>query len=323
MKSFIQKYGGFLFVIIGIIGIFLIESTTTSTAEEVVVVSSASNYEETVVTTADSMYVDIKGAVVYPGVYYCSSNMRIADVVMLAGGLLEEANTKDINLSKTLYDQMVIYIPFQTEVTGISTSHYFFVEIKGAIMNPGVFEVGEGSRIVDVIELAGGLLESADLSGINQSQKIVDEMVIYIPMVSEGTSENYITVTLEGAVLYPGSYQVKSGSLLSSVVMMAGGILDDADITGLLWNQEMTSSITFTIPFVSSSLQETEESLLVNLNTASLDELMTLNGIGIILGQRIIDYRAENGFFDSIEDVMNVSGIKESIYGQIKDDITV
>jgi competence protein ComEA len=61
----------------------------------------------------------------------------------------------------------------------------------------------------------------------------------------------------------------------------------------------------------------------INLNTANKDTLDLLYGIGPILAQAIIDYRAENGPFATIEDIMLVTGIKESVYEQIKDDITV
>jgi comEA protein len=62
---------------------------------------------------------------------------------------------------------------------------------------------------------------------------------------------------------------------------------------------------------------------LININTATLSTLTTLPGIGDILGQRIIDYRAEFGLFQTIEEIMNVSGIKTSVYEQIKTRIKV
>ncbi|MGE4379252.1 MAG: ComEA family DNA-binding protein, partial [Candidatus Izemoplasmatales bacterium] len=65
------------------------------------------------------------------------------------------------------------------------------------------------------------------------------------------------------------------------------------------------------------------DSELININTASLEELQTLKGIGEILGQRIIDYRNEFGDFNSIEEIQFVSGIKTTVYEQIKDFITV
>ena len=68
--------------------------------------------------------------------------------------------------------------------------------------------------------------------------------------------------------------------------------------------------------------QEADDGL-VNINTASLDELKKLPGIGDIKAEAIIAYREEAGRFDSIEDIMNVSGIKDSSYEQIKDYIKV
>ena len=61
-----------------------------------------------------------------------------------------------------------------------------------------------------------------------------------------------------------------------------------------------------------------EETTAININTADLDTLMTLSGIRIILGRRIIDYRAEYGDFAAIEDIMFVSGIKESVFAKIR-----
>jgi competence protein ComEA len=61
----------------------------------------------------------------------------------------------------------------------------------------------------------------------------------------------------------------------------------------------------------------------VNLNTAGLEELMTLTGIGQTRAEAILAYREEEGAFRSPEDIMNVEGIKEGIYEKLKDEITV
>ncbi len=74
----------------------------------------------------------------------------------------------------------------------------------------------------------------------------------------------------------------------------------------------------FFLPFLSYA-----QVALVNINTADSSELQTLNGIGSSYAQRIIDYRTQNGPFQKIEDIMNVSGIKDSIFSKIKDYITV
>lgn len=71
-------------------------------------------------------------------------------------------------------------------------------------------------------------------------------------------------------------------------------------------------------------LEETkeEENSVVNINTADVEKLSTLTGIGKSTAEKIIKYREENGYFNSIEDIMNVSGIGENKFNSIKDDIT-
>ena len=60
-----------------------------------------------------------------------------------------------------------------------------FVDVKGAVTSPGVYEVYEGERVLDLVERAGGLLDSADKNNINLAMKVADEMVLYIPVVGE------------------------------------------------------------------------------------------------------------------------------------------
>ena len=123
----------------------------------------------------------------------------------------------------------------------------------------------------------------------------------------------------------PSEYEVDETDTLQDLITMSGGLTDEADTLNLLMNMPLYDGLEIIIPSidVESNTIPIVQSGLVNINTASLEELMELKGIGIILGQRIIDYRAEYGFFDSIEDIMKVSGIKSSIYEDIFEDITV
>ena len=66
-----------------------------------------------------------------------------------------------------------------------------------------------------------------------------------------------------------------------------------------------------------------KEPALVDINTATLDELQTLTGIGPVIAQRIIDYRTENGAFTSIEDLLNVKGIGEATLNKFRDRVTI
>ena len=87
------------------------------------------------------------------------------------------------------------------EPTSNITPAKIFVDVKGAIKSPGVYEAYEGERVLDLVERAGGLLDSADKNNINLAMKVADEMVLYIPVVGEQTP----SLTEQGA---RGSLQV-------------------------------------------------------------------------------------------------------------------
>lgn len=161
------------------------------------------------------------------------------------------------------------------------------VDIKGAINSPGIYSLDTNSRVVDVIEKAGGLTENADTSVINLSKKITDEMVIIIYTKIE--VKNF-KETKEKET------QVQNKCLQKD----ENALKNDACIT-----------------------ESTKTSGKVSLNTASLEELMTLNGIGESKAKEIIAYREKNGPFTTIEDLTKVSGIGENTFAQIKKDITV
>ncbi len=161
----------------------------------------------------------------------------------------------------------------------------FFVDIKGAVINPGTYEVLEGKRIKDVIELAGGIKENANTSINNLSLKVKDEMTIIIYTNEE--VENFSKIKEEEKL------QVDSCN--------NGTLKNDSCI-------EIDTNI--------------KTSNLISINNATKEELMTLPGIGESKAKSIISYREENGKYKTIEDIKNVDGIGESLYAQIKDLIT-
>lgn len=163
------------------------------------------------------------------------------------------------------------------------------VDIKGEVMNPGIYSLKESSRIKDVIELAGGLTENANTTVINLSKKITDEMVIIIYSNSE-VEEFKKTKEIEEQVLNK-CLQKDENSLHN-----------DACIT----SDDTTNIINSKI----------------SINTASKEELMTLPGIGEAKAESIIEYRNKTGPFETIEDISKVSGIGDNLFAQIKDFIT-
>lgn len=137
------------------------------------------------------------------------------------------------------------------------------VHICGWVAAPGVYGVPEGSRVYEVIELAGGFLPEAAESYLNLAQVVSDGQKLVVPSVDEVESDRY------------------------------GQIADDA------------------------------ENGLVNINTADKERLMTLPGIGQSRAEAIIAWREQNGSFQTPEEIMQVSGIKEAAYEKIKRLITV
>ena len=144
-------------------------------------------------------------------------------------------------------------------------SQIIFVDIGGAVMKPGVYQVTKDTRLYEVIDMAGGLKEDADMDSVNRASFVEDCQKIVIPV--KGSSE------------YSGAD--------TSAVSASPGITAEG---------------------------------LVNINTATLDELKTLNGIGDVIAERIIEYRSSNAF-KSKEDVMSVNGIGKAVYEKIKDHI--
>ena len=143
--------------------------------------------------------------------------------------------------------------------------------------------------MIDAIEVSGGLSKNADTSVLNLSKQINDGMVIKIYSKSE--VNNYLK-TLEK--------EEKKESICNS-----DNIKNDACITNETKEEKQDSN-----------------SSLVNINTASLDVLMTLPGIGESKAKNIISYREKNKF-SKIEDIMNVDGIGESLFAKIKENITI
>ncbi len=170
---------------------------------------------------------------------------------------------------------------------------YYQIDIKGEVNVPGIYTVKEGSRVIDVIRLAGDLTEDADTSVLNLSKKVADEMVIIVYSYDEVTS---FTETLE-------KEKVEQEACLNQ-----NGITNDACIGN---SEDNTSSSSVVI------------SGKLSLNTATLEELMTLPGIGEAKALAIIQYREEVGAFQSIEELKEVSGIGDAIFDQIKENITI
>lgn len=154
------------------------------------------------------------------------------------------------------------------------------VDVKGMVKKAGVYELAKDSIVNDAIKKAGGLTSKADTTNVNLSKSLTNEMVIYIPKKEEVTK---------------------------SVVNDA--LVDKSNSVGFIDNE--------------SSNETTNTTTKVNINTATLKELITLSGIGESKAQAILEYRTKNGNFKTLEDLKKVSGIGEAAYEKIKDNICI
>ncbi len=167
----------------------------------------------------------------------------------------------------------------------------FFADVKGEVMNPGVYPFEKGDRVGKLIESAGGLTENADANQVNLAAVAEDAMVIYVPAKAASDSS--------GQALTDGSGGTNSAN--SDTI--------PADNGGTVPNNNAS---------VASGGSTANESK-INLNTATKEELESVNGIGPSLADAILQYRTENGRFGKIEDLNEVSGIGDKTYEKLKD----
>lgn len=188
-------------------------------------------------------------------------------VILLAGVFLIFQRTSEANEDslETIIEEIEPNQEIENtqEVITEKETMWVMVDIKGFVNHPGVYEVLSESRVKDVVELAGGFNQEANTLTVNLAEKVRDQMVIYV------------------------------------------GGQDDAVVIG---NEP--------------SLDD-NSSQVVNINLASKEELMQLNSIGEVKAESIIKYREENGGFNTIEDLMNVSGIGQKTFEILKENLAV
>ena len=141
------------------------------------------------------------------------------------------------------------------------------VEIKGEVKKPDVYVLDENSIINDLINLAGGVTENADLSVINRAKKLQNHEMIYIANKNDDNTPLKVS-------------------------------------TNTVNDEGISENI-------------------VNINSASIEELKGLNGVGDSKAKNIVEYREQNGGFKSIEEIKNVNGIGEKMFEKIKENIIV
>ncbi|MGG5358351.1 MULTISPECIES: helix-hairpin-helix domain-containing protein [unclassified Enterococcus] len=151
----------------------------------------------------------------------------------------------------------------------LDSSPILYVDIKGSVQQPGIYQVEEGDRLYDVIQQAGGLIEGADEQQVNLAARVADQQMIYIPQIGEEIPMQMIETVMPQL-----------------------------------------------------SAEETADGK-ININTADVNELRGLSGIGEKRAQDIIAYREENGSFQTIEELQEVSGIGEKTVENLRSSVTI
>lgn len=200
-----------------------------------------------------------------------------------------------------------------------SVNDTIIVEVKGEVVNPGVYTLKEDTIINELINQAGGLTKDAYTDNINLSKKLKDEMVVIFYKKSDfGKNTTSKVVSQSSKVISTTKSNITSDTCMTST----------SDITACMNNKKSVievnenSSDTTSSNDVKNPVSTSSTSKIVNINTATLSELITLNGIGESKAKKIIEYREKNKFVVP-KDITKVSGIGNSTYENIKEHITV
>lgn len=168
-------------------------------------------------------------------------------------------------------------------------SNLIKVDVKGAVKEPKVYILEEDATVEDAITMAGGLKDDGVTSNINLSKHLKDEMVVYVFTQAEIDKKQ------------------SSNEIVCEIPKCECETIDVSGETSIQKN----------------NTKEQTNNGLISINDASLEDLMTLDGIGNAKALAIINYRNTNGPFKTIEDIKNVSGIGDSLFEKIKNRIKV
>lgn len=148
--------------------------------------------------------------------------------------------------------------------------------------------------------------------------------------VEKNESNDVVIVDIKGEINNPGVYELTKEKRIKDAIEAAGGLKEDADTSKINLSQKLKDQMMIVIPKIGEQLKQNSaeqynenNKKIVNINTASKEELMTINGIGETKAKAIISYRENKGEFTKIEDITKVNGIGKSTFEKIKENIEV
>lgn len=189
--------------------------------------------------------------------------------------------------------------------------------------------------------VTSSLMDDGVCSNVPKELSSVKPSVAASEAISESPipagDDRLIYIHICGAVLNPGVYSLKAGARVYDVIDLSGGLTKEAAGDYINQAEPLTDGQRVYVPTMeeaktldAAQLVDGEQgtsivkeaSGLVNINTATVEELMTLPGIGQSKADSIIKYRTANGGFNNIEDIKNITGIKEGVFSRISPYIT-
>lgn len=149
---------------------------------------------------------------------------------------------------------------------------------------------------------------------------------------TENQKKSLIIVEIKGEVKNPDVYEIEDGSIIRDLINLAGGLTSEANTDGINRAEKLRGNQLIVIPnksdissgsVINQNASITNNSSVININTAPLEELKKITGVGDVKAQSIIDYRDKNGGFKSIEELKNIDGIGSKTFEKIKDQVGI
>lgn len=139
----------------------------------------------------------------------------------------------------------------------------------------------------------------------------------------QSVDENYLTITVTGQVVKPGSYVVRKDSTVGDLILSAGGVTTNADARAYIEETEIIKGTSYYIAPINDLNDYCGEKALekYNVNEATREDLMKIKGVGSQIATDIITYRNENGPFTYLEELQKVRGIGKSTFESIKNNV--
>lgn len=144
--------------------------------------------------------------------------------------------------------------------------------------------------------------------------------------IEEVIDNEYIYVEIKGAVKHPDVYKISKDARIKDLIIL-GDPLPNADLNSINQSEKLHDEKSVYVPVKGEVAEvkesETSDKIVVNINTATKDELMRLNGVGEKKAETIIEYREENGLFNKKEDLMNIPGIGQKTFENLQEHIEI